>query len=60
MYVPWQRLKVSTKYLPCCYNIGDFMHAEIGKDSAGQKNFFQTVKRRKSLMLKLFASDYNM
>jgi hypothetical protein len=29
-------LKVSTKYLPCCHNIGDFMHAEIEEDSAGK------------------------
>ena len=58
LHVLWQRLKVSTKYvLPMLLQ---YWYAEIGKDSAGQKNFFQTVKRRKSLMLKLFASDYNM
>ncbi len=58
LHVLWQRLKVSTKYvLPMLLQYWD---AEIGKDSAGRKNFFQTVKRRKSLMLKLFASDYNM
>jgi hypothetical protein len=48
------------KILTMLLHIGDFMHAEIGKDSAGQKKFYQTVKRRKSLMLKVFASDYNM
>jgi hypothetical protein len=47
MYLPWQRLKVSTKYLPSCYNIGDFMHAEIGKDSAGKKTFSRLSRGEK-------------
>jgi hypothetical protein len=60
MYVPMATIESFNKILTILLHIGDFMHAEIGKDSAGQRKLFQTVKRRKSLMLKLFASDYNM